>query len=119
MTPIQTIESVYESFRQSDIPAILSKISPAAPWRQSKMLPWGGDYTGPEGAAEFFRKLDAEMETVAFEAKENVAVGQEVFSFGIYDGRSRMTGRSTGEVKWMFRWRVENGMITSWESYID
>ena len=112
------ISSVYDAFRRGDIPAILNQVAPGAIWRQSPTLPWGGDYRGPEGAAEFFRKLDATMETVAFDVKENVAVGSDVFSFGIYSGKSRQTGR-TGTAEWMFRWRVEGGRIVSYESYTD
>ncbi len=82
------------------------------------MLPWGGDYRGPQGAGEFFKKLDANMETVSFEARENIEVGDEVFSFGSYSGRSRKTGR-TGTADWMFRWRVQGDKIVAWESYID
>jgi ketosteroid isomerase-like protein len=118
MTPKKLIESVYDAFRRGDIPFILSQIAPGADWRQSKMLPWGGDYKGPQGAGDFFQKLDAQMQTTAFEAQENIEVGSEVFSFGAYTGKSRATGKQ-GEARWMFRWRVENGKIASWESYID
>jgi ketosteroid isomerase-like protein len=118
MTPVQTIESAYDAFQRGDIPAILNLVAPGAKWRQSTMLPWGGNYTGPDGVAVFFNKLAAEMETTAFEARENVGVGQEVFSFGYYAGKSLKTGRTAG-ADWMFRWRVENGKIASFESYID
>jgi ketosteroid isomerase-like protein len=58
------------------------------------------------------------METVSFEPRENIERGDELFSFGSYTGRSRKTGR-TGSAEWMFRWRVQDGKIVSWESYID
>jgi ketosteroid isomerase-like protein len=112
------ISSVYDAFRRGDIPAILNQVAPGAVWRQSASLPWGGDYQGAEGAAEFFRKLNETMETVAFDVRENVAVGNEVFSFGVYSGKSRKTGK-TGTAEWMFRWRVEGGKIVSYESYTD
>jgi ketosteroid isomerase-like protein len=118
MTPIEVIQSVYDAFRKGDIAQILSLVSPTATWRQSKSLPWGGDYTGNQGAAEFFRKLAAEMDTTLFEVKENIEAGNEVFSFGRYEGRSRHTGQ-TGGGDFMFRWRVRDGMIVCYESYID
>jgi uncharacterized protein len=118
MTATDTIGSVYEAFNRGDIPYILSLVAPNAPWHQSKTLPWGGDYSGPEGAAEFFRKLNATMETVSFEPRENIEHGDEVFSFGTYTGRSRATGRA-GTGNWMFRWRVQNGRIVSYMSYVD
>jgi len=118
MTRTQLISSIYDAFKSGDIPYILNQTAPGAQWRQSKTLPWGGDYSGPQGAREFFEKLDANMETVSFDPRENIEKGDEVFSFGTYAGRSRKTGR-TGTAEWMFRWRVEDGKIAGWESYID
>jgi ketosteroid isomerase-like protein len=118
MTPTDLIQSVYEAFTRGDIPHILGLVAPNATWRQEKTVPWGGDYRGPEGAAEFFRELDATMETLSFQARENVEHGDEVFSFGAYTARSRATGRSAS-AEWMFRWRVQDGKIVSWQSYID
>jgi ketosteroid isomerase-like protein len=112
------IVSVYEAFQSGDIRRIVGMVAPNATWREEETVPWGGDYCGPEGAAEFFSKLDATMETVGFEAHENVEHGDEVFSFGTYTGRSRATGK-TASAEWMFRWRVSGGKIVSWRSYID
>jgi ketosteroid isomerase-like protein len=58
------------------------------------------------------------METVSFELQENIEHEDEVFSFGTYTGRSRKTGRD-GTAERMFRWRVQNGKVVSWQSYID
>jgi ketosteroid isomerase-like protein len=117
-TATDVVVSVFDAFKRGDIASIVGLVAPNATWQQAKTVPWGGDYRGPEGAAEFFRKLDATMETVAFEARENVEHGDEVFSFGTYTGRGRATGR-TGSAEWMFRWRVRDGKIVSWQSYID
>jgi ketosteroid isomerase-like protein len=117
-TPAQIIESVYAAFNRGDIAHIVGLVAPNATWRQPATLPWGGDYTGPEGAAEFFRKLAASMNTVAFEAQESVSTGNEVFSFGEYEGANPATGKSA-RARWAFRWRVEGGKITAYDSYID
>jgi ketosteroid isomerase-like protein len=58
------------------------------------------------------------METLAFDVRENVAGGNEVFSFGSYTGRGRKSG-GTASSDWMFRWRVTDGKVASWQSYID
>lgn len=118
MTPTQVVDSIYEAFKRGDVNHIVSLVSPDAEWRQSASLPWGGDFRGPQGAAEFFSRLNATMETTGFEVRENVEKGLDVFSFGRYEGRSRKTGIAAG-ADWMFRWRVENGKIVSYNSYID
>ena len=116
--PIELVASVYEAFKRGDIAFILARVAPQATWRQPATLPWGGDYRGPQGAGEFFQKLDANMETTSFDERENFVHGDEVFSFGAYSARSRKTGR-TGTAEWMFRWRIQGGQIVAWESYLD
>ena len=117
-TPAQIIESVYAAFNRGDVAHIVSLVAPGATWRQPSSLPWGGDYTGPAGASEFFEKLTSRMRTVAFEPQESVSTGNEVFSFGEYEGANPATGKSA-RARWAFRWRVENGKITAYDSYID
>jgi ketosteroid isomerase-like protein len=118
MTPRQTIESVYAAFNRGDIPYIVGLVAPDAVWRQSKMLPWGGDYRGPSGAAEFFTRLNSAAETTGFSPRESVESGQEVYSFGTYDCKMRSTGKPAS-MEWMFRWRVEDGKITVYDAYVD
>ena len=118
VTPTRVIESVYDAFNRGDISYILNQISPEAVWRQSETLPWGGEYRGREGVAEFFANLASQMDTISFGAKENVELGSEVFSFGYYEGRSTQTGKSA-RADWMFRWRVRDGKIVLFDSYID
>ena len=118
MTPKQAIQSIFDAFQRGDIPTILNLVAADAVWIQSTQLPWGGTYSGPEGAAQFFTKLDQHMATEGFEAREIVESGDDVFSFGEYRGKSRKTGR-TGAAAWMFRWKVQAGKVTRFESYID
>lgn len=118
MTPLQTIESVYDAFSRGDVSHIIGLVAPDAPWRQSTFMPWGGNYSGPEGATEFFKKLDAGCQTTGLVVSENVVVGNEVFSFGRHDCVLRATGKPAA-VNFMFRWRVDNGRIVSYDSYVD
>ena len=118
MTPIQTVDSVYEAFRRGDVPYILSLVAPNAQWHASKGLPWGGEYVGPAGAAEFFTRLSAAAQTTGFAVRESFEVGLDVFSFGTYRCMILSTGKPAA-MEWMFRWRVESGMVTNFYSYID
>lgn len=118
VTPMQLVDSVYAAFARGDIPYIVSLVAPGATWRQSRFMPWGGDFQGPSGAVEFFQKLDAAAQTTGFVVHDNVQVGNEVFSFGRHEAILRATGKSAS-IEFMFRWRVENGQIVSYQSYVD
>src|SRR5262249_17132902 len=118
MTPKQTIESVYEAFSRGDVAAILAHVAPKASWRQSPLLPWAAHYVGPEGAGQFFTKLNETAETLSFRPDEIFENGNDVFSFGTWTGKSRKTGK-TVTTHWMFRWHVENGKITRYEGMQD
>ena len=115
---LQVIESVYEDFKTGNIPGILEKISPEASWYQSSTLPWGGELKGPDGAGQFFQRMNETMETLGFEINENIERGDEVFSFGKYTARGRKSGK-VGTSEFMFRWKVDGGKIVSYYSYVD
>jgi uncharacterized protein len=117
-TPVQVIESIYAAFNRGDVSSIVNQVAPDATWRQPATLPWGGDYKGAQGAAEFFTKLASTMRTIRFEPKESIAAGNDVISFGDYEAASLKTGK-TASARWAFRWRVENGKVTVFDSYID
>jgi ketosteroid isomerase-like protein len=117
-TATDTITTLYDAFKRGDIQFILDRVAPNAVWRQSESVPWGGDYRGQQGAAEFFQKLGAAMDTVSLDVHENIEHGDEVYSFGTYTGRGKKSGK-TGTAEWMFRWRVQDGKVVSWVSYID
>lgn len=118
MTPKQTVESIYDAFTRADVPHILGLVAPHARWHQSAFIPWGGTYSGPAGAADFFTKLNQFSETTGFEVRENIEVGSEVFSFGTHRCIIRATGKPAS-VDFMFRWRIEHGSVVSYESYVD
>ena len=118
MTPKELIESVFAAFQRGDIPYIVKLSAPDAVWKQSALLPWGGEYRGPEGAGQFFALLDRAMETTAFDVHEVIQVGAEVFAFGYYEAKGRSTGKKGGS-RWAFRWRVEGGQIAAYEAYLD
>lgn len=115
--PEAVVGVVYDAFRRGDLDSILDHVAPDAVVWQGAKMPWGGEFRGPEGAAELLRELDAEMETISFDPRVNVKRGDEVLSCGWYTGRSRTTGR-TSRIEWMLRWRVEDGLIAACEPFL-
>jgi ketosteroid isomerase-like protein len=118
MTPTQLVESLYAAFGRGDIPFIVAHFAAGAGFHQPKSLPWGGDYRGPEGAAEFFRRLDEGVQTTGFAVTESVEAGHDVFSFGTHDAIVRKTGTPVS-IQWMFRWTIEQGKVVNYQAYYD
>ena len=118
MTPKQTVEAIFAAFGRGDIPLILGKVAPDCVWRQSKALPYGGEFRGPEGVGQFFTRLDAATETTMFEVDEIFEQGENVFSFGRHAGKGRKTGK-TATTEWSFRWKVRDGKVVLYVGYTD
>lgn len=118
MTATQLVDSLYQAFSRGDISYIVNQIASGASFRQPKSAPWGGDYSGPEGAAEFFTRLNDGVQTTGFAVTESVGIGNRVFSFGTHEAIIRTTGKPIS-IRWMFDWRVENGKVTNYEAYYD
>lgn len=81
-------------------------------------LPYGGEFRGPEGAGQFFTRLDAATETTMFEVNEIFEQGENVFSFGRHDGKGRKTGK-IATTEWSFRWKVRDGKVVLYVGYTD
>jgi ketosteroid isomerase-like protein len=118
MTPKQTVEAVFAAFKRGDIPLILGKLSPDCAWSQSKTLPWGGAFRGPEGAGQFFAKLDAACETTLFEVDEIFESGENVFAVGRHGATGRRSGRSA-VTDWAFHFKVYDGKVAYYVGYND
>jgi uncharacterized protein len=118
MTPKQTVEGIFAAFGRGDIPSILGKVAPDCVWRQSKALPYGGEFRGPEGVGQFFARLDAATETTMFEVDEIFEQGENVFAFGRHGGKGRKTGK-TATTEWSFRWKVRDGKVVLYVGYTD
>lgn len=118
MTPKDIVDSLYDAFRRGDIPFIVNHIAPGAGFHQPHSVPWGGDFAGPEGAAQFFARLNEGTQTTGFTVSESIEAGDRVFSFGTHEAIVRKTGKPVA-VHWMFDWRVKDGKITNYRAYYD
>jgi len=115
------IHTVYEHFSKGDIPALLALIAPNAPWNthaDPTNMPAAGLRKGPEGAAEFFKKLSTEMTTQHFQPKEFFSAGNHVTVLGEYKYRHNAQGKNyAGTFTHLFV--VEHGKIQRWEQWVD
>jgi len=118
-TSTDLVRSMYDAFGRGDIEFIVSRLSPDCPWiAPGEGLPNAGTYTGPAGAAEFFRKLMASEEIVRFEVREFFTSGNDVIALGVEEARAISTGK-TAATNWAMLFRVQDGMVTYFETFYD
>ncbi len=76
---IDTVRAIYEAISAGDTAAIAARLSPDVRISQTRELPWGGEFEGLAGFAQFSRTLRehiasrVEVERI-FEAGEDVVV---------------------------------------------
>ncbi len=117
MSNIAIIEELYAAFAEGDVGRILELCDPDCVVVQDSALPWGGQYEGLEGVANFGLALGGTIDSVVtsdglFEA------GDRVIQFG----RSRGTvvaNSAVFDMPEVHVWTLRNGMVSRAEFYTD
>ena len=79
MTPIEIVRAIYAAVASGNTAAIVAHLSPDIRVSQTRALPWGGEFEGLAGFAQFSRSLRehigsrVEIDRI-FEAGEDVVV---------------------------------------------
>jgi len=116
---VDIVKSMYEAFSRRDLDLILSRLAPDCVWVcPGEGLPNAGVYTGPAGAAEFFRKLVQSEEITRFEPREFFSRGDDVIALGVEEIRALATGR-TASTNWAMLFRFQGGLVKHFEIYLD
>jgi len=113
----RVVGQIYEAFGRKDAEAALALFDPAIEIRQSDALPWGGSFSGHEGALQFFGTLMAHIDTHV-EIDRLIVAGDSVVEVG------RTCGRATGsgtefEIDEVHVWTVRDGLAVRMEAYVD
>ena len=118
-TSVDIVKSMYEAFGRRDLELIFSRLAPDCRWVcPGEGLPNAGVYTGPAGAAEFFRKLVQSEEITRFEPREFFANGDNVVALGVEEIRVHATGKAAS-TSWAMLFRFRGGLVTHFEIYLD
>lgn len=120
MEPVEVVKQCYEAFARGDIQALLRRVSPDVSWIDPGFpdVPYAGVRCGHAGVADYVRSLRTHVEFSSFEPKQFVASGAEVVVFGECSGTDRHAG-GRFRSDWAMRWRVEDGLVTVYQSYMD
>jgi ketosteroid isomerase-like protein len=114
---VATVRRVYDAMKSRDANVMQELFADDIAVRQSRELPWGGEYVGRDGAFTFFLKLvehiDSQVTTEAL-----FAAGDHV----VQAGRTRGTVRANGasfDVAEVHVWQLRDGKVVGFQAYID
>ncbi len=111
------LRNIYEGFAQKDIPRIVALFDPAIEITQSTEVPWGGTYSGYEGALQFFTTLTSHISSVVT-IDHYVNATENVVAVGWTRGTVKATG-ATFEVPIAHVWTLANGLARRVSFLID
>jgi ketosteroid isomerase-like protein len=114
---LETIKKVYAAFAAHDIDALLELCAPDIVLIQDPALPWGGSFSGPDGAVEFVMKLLASSDSVVT-PEQLFAAGDDVVQVGRTAGTVRATDAAF-DIPECHIWTVRDGLVTEARFYID
>jgi ketosteroid isomerase-like protein len=119
-TNIDLINEIYAAFGRGDVQAILDRLTDDCLWitHLEECVPWAGDYSGKATVPGFFSAIFDSVDVLGFQPTEFISEGDTVVSLGTFACRSKATGKST-ETRWIFVWKVRNGLVCSYEQFHD
>jgi ketosteroid isomerase-like protein len=109
--------SGYASFTAGDIPAVLALFDEDLVWSTQPSVSFGGVYHGPQGAAEFFTRLQQNVAELRVEPERFIDVGDTVVVQGTHRGRA-ISGNAF-EVAYVHVWTWRGGKATSFTEVMD
>ena len=122
MSNLAFLQSLYAAFEQGDIPTVLAGFSPAIEWREAEGNPYRPDGTawiGPDAVLEnLFARLGSEWDGFQVHPERFTDAGDVVLVEGRYTGTFQATGKRL-DAQMCHVWRVEGGVVTSFQQYAD
>ena len=120
ITSTSLIESLYASFLDGDLDAILEIVSDEAELivYGPAELPFTGRFRGQSGTRQFLETLRVTQDDINAEISERIVQGNNVVIIGSYSAKIKATGK-TISTPIAHVWTVENGKITRFLDFFD
>jgi ketosteroid isomerase-like protein len=114
---VDLIRRLYEALEARDLDTIVSLFDPEVDIVQTEELPWGGEYHGHKGLAEFFGALGRHIRSKVKHARV-FAAGDRVVQVGRTTGTVNATGAAF-DIDEVHLFTVRDGRVVRFEAYID
>jgi ketosteroid isomerase-like protein len=117
---LETVERFYAALEADDVDGMLALCADDVEIRYPAdgALPYGGTWTGRDGAGQFLEAHDAAEEILEFQLGRMVADGELVVVLGRFTGRVKSSG-SEWSTAFVHALTVTDGRIRRWEAFFD
>ena len=115
----EIIESLYASFAQGDVPAVLGAMDENIEWTEADGFPLAGTYVGPQAVLEgVFMRLGEVGDEFAAVPDQIVADGDTVVALGNYTWKHKTSG-AQAKVKMAHVLTLADGKVTTFQQHVD
>lgn len=115
------LERFYGAFNSGDMDGAFACLSPDIVWTYygpADRIAFAGTFKGHDGVRDFFARAGETIEILEMAPEKFEVAGDTVYGTGIEHSRSIKTGREY-RVRWVHIYRVENGLVTGFEEFLD
>jgi hypothetical protein len=115
----EIIESLYASFAQGDVPAVLGAMDENIEWTEADGFPLAGTYVGPQAVLEgVFMRLGEVGDEFAAVPDQIVADGDTVVALGNYTWKHKTSG-APAKVKMAHVLTLADGKVKTFQQHVD
>ena len=115
----EIVESVYASFAQGDVPAVLGAMDENIEWTEAEGFPLAGTYVGPQAVLEgVFMRLGEVGDEFAAVPDQIIADGDTVVALGNYSWKHKTSG-APAKVKMAHVFTLANGKVATFQQHVD
>jgi len=118
---VKLVQDLYDAFKRGDIATIIAALTPDVHWQvhgRATDFPTIGQWSGPRGAEEFFRRVDESLEVAEFTPHQLHAAGDKVFVLGHYRWKVRRSGKPAS-AEWCHAFTIRGGKVAVFREFTD
>lgn len=118
---LQTIRSMYDAFRQGDMPTVLGQMDECVEWREADNFIYAdrSPYVGPQAVLEgVFMRLGEEWEGFSVTPEQWLDADNHVVVLGTESGRYKQTGKQV-RAQFAHVWSLRDGRVIRFQEYTD
>jgi len=116
-TNLEIVQSIYAAYGRRDFAAFFALLDADVEVRQTRRLPWGGEYRGHDQVRGMFKKV-AELTETQPVPEEYFESGETVVAIGRLQGRARVTGNPI-DLRIVHAWTLRDGKVVRYEPFMD